>query len=138
LAEAIAEENVAPFGPYLEKYRDALNVNDVDCAYWGEGSDRDGSSVLTVEINVTHPQLQTLVRACATRDELVLAKERIVQDIVLDCYQHCFRLDAVPQIVHEQVITETDELQRAAEICLNYDKALRMEMLERKTGAKSG
>lgn len=137
LAEAIAEEKVNPFGAYLEKYRDALEVKDVDCAYWGEGSERDGSSVLTVEINVTHPQFQTLVRACSTPDELVQAKERIVQDIVLDCYQHCFRLDAVPQIVHEQVVTETDELQRAAEICLNYDKALRMAMLERRVVAKN-
>src|SRR2546425_2228437 len=83
------------------------------------------------------PLLQTLVRACSTPDELVQAKERIVQDIVLDCYQNCFRLDAVPQIVHEQVVTETDELQRAAEICLNYDKALRMAMLEQKIVAKT-
>jgi len=137
LAEAIAEEKVAPFGAYLEKYRDALDVKDVDCAYWGEGSDRDGSSVLTVEINVTHPQLQTFIRACSTSDELVQAKERIVQDIVLDCYQHCFRLDDVPEIVHEQVVTEPEDLKRAAEICLNYDKALRMAILERKIIAKT-
>jgi hypothetical protein len=137
LAEAIAEEKVSPFGAYLEKYRDALAVRDVECAYWGEGSERDGSSVLTVEINVTHPQLQTLIRACSTREELVQAKERVVQDIVLDCYQHCFRLDDVPEIVHEQVVTEPEDLKRAAEICLNYDKALRMAMLERKIVAKT-
>lgn len=137
LAEALAEDKVAPFGAYLEKYRDALCVGDVHCAYWGEGSERDGSSVLTVEINVTHPQLQTLIRACSTTDELVQAKERVVQDIVLDCYQHCFRLDDVPEIVHEQVVTEPEDLRRAAEICLNYDKALRMAMLERKIVAKT-
>jgi hypothetical protein len=90
-----------------------------------------------VEINVTHPQLQTLIRACSNSDEIVQAKERLVQDIVLDCYQHCFRLDDVPEIVHEQVVTEPDDLKRAAEICLNYDKALRMAMLERKIGAKT-
>jgi hypothetical protein len=30
------------------------------------------------------------------------------------------------------VVTEPDDLKRAAEICLNYDKALRRAMLERK------
>lgn len=55
----------------------------------------------------------------------------------LDCYQHCFRLDDVPEIVHEQVVTEPEDLKRAAEICLNYDKALRMAMLERKIVAKT-
>jgi hypothetical protein len=44
----------------------------------------------------------------------------------------------MPQIVHLQVVTETDEVQRAAEICLNYDKALRMAMLARKIVAKTG
>jgi len=73
LAEAIAEEKVGPFGPYLEKYRDALGVGDVDCAYWGQASERDGSSLLTVEINVTHPQFQALLKACPTPDELTQA-----------------------------------------------------------------
>jgi hypothetical protein len=90
-----------------------------------------------VEINVTHPQFQGLLRACSTVDELMQAKERVVQDIVLDCYQHCFRLDDVPEIVHDQVVTEPEDLKRAAEICLNYDKALRMAVLERKIVAKT-
>jgi hypothetical protein len=128
LAELLVEEKIVPFGAYLEKYRDALSVQDVHCAYWGEGSERDGVSVLTVEINVAHPQLQDLLRACPTVDERVQAKERVVQDIVLDCYQHCFRLQDLPEIVHEQVVTEPEDLKRAAEICLNYDKALRMAM----------
>lgn len=128
LAELLVEEKVGPFGAYLEKYRDALGAQDVNCAYWGEGSERDGVSVLTVEINVSHPQLQALLRACPTADERVHAKERVVQDIVLDCYQHCFRLQDLPEIVHEQVVTEPEDLKRAAEICLNYDKALRMAM----------
>lgn len=53
-------------------------------------------------------------------------KEAIVQDIVLDCYQHSFRLEDVPEIVYEQAFTEDDEATRAAEICLNFDKALRL------------
>ena len=112
-------------------------MRDVDCAYWGQASEQDGLSILTVEINVTHPQLQALIRTCSTPDELVDVKERVVQDIVLDCYQHCFRLDDVPEIVHEQVVTEPEDLRRAAEICLNYDKALRMAKLERKNVAKT-
>ncbi len=133
LAKLLVEDRVAPFGAYLEKYRDALSVDDVNCAYWGEGFERDGVSVLTVEINVTHPQLQALLRASSTAEERVQAKERVVQDIVLDCYQHCFKLQDLPDIVHEQVVTEPDDVKRAAEICLNYDKALRMAMLESRT-----
>jgi hypothetical protein len=128
LAELLAEENVGPFGAGLERYRDALGVQDVHCAYWGVGCERDGVSVLTVEINVSHPQFLALLRSCPTTDERVQAKERVVQDIVLDCYQHCFRLQDLPEIVHEQVVTEPEDLKRAAEICLNYDKALRMAM----------
>jgi hypothetical protein len=64
-------------------------------------------------------------------------KERIVEDIVLDCYQHTFRLDDIPDVVHEQVMTDPGDLQRAAEVCLNFDKAIRMASLERKLSAKT-
>jgi hypothetical protein len=72
------------------------------------------------------------LKACTTAEERVRVKERIVEDIALDCYQHSFRLDEVPEIVHEQVVTEPEDLRRASEICLNFDKALRMASIERK------
>lgn len=62
-------------------------------------------------------------------------KESIVQDIVLDCYQHSFRLEDLPERVHEQVFTEPGDATRAAEICLNFDKVLRL--LDREKTAKT-
>jgi len=52
----------------------------------------------------------------------------------LDCYQHSFRLNDVPEVVHEHVMTDPNEMMRASEICLNYDKALRTAFQERKHG----
>jgi hypothetical protein len=72
------------------------------------------------------------LKACITAEERVRLKEKIVQDIVLDCYQHCFRLDDVPEVVHELVVTDPNDPLRASEICLNYDKILRIAANENK------
>lgn len=131
IATLIGEKEVHPFSTYLQKYRDSLNVPEVDCAYWGEASDREGVSYLIVEINAAHPQLKKLFQACKTAEERTDAKERFVRDAVLDCYQHCFKLEDIPEIVQEQVMTEPDDAKRAAETCLNFDKALRIAINER-------
>lgn len=131
LAQLIVEDRVFPFGSNLDKYRNALDVTESECAYWGEGSDQDGISRLTIEINVAHPQVKRLFEACKTVEERIEAKERFVRDVSLDCYQHSFKLDDVPDMVHEQVFTDPDDGKRAAEICLNHDKALRIAIAER-------
>jgi hypothetical protein len=132
LASLLSEDRIVPFSAYLEKYRDALSVAETHCAYWGEAAERAGESWLIVEINAAHPRLVSLMRNCATAEERMAQKERIVEDIVLDCYQHTFRLDDVPEVVHEQVITQPDNEGRAAEICLNFDKAIRIASLASK------
>jgi hypothetical protein len=126
LASLFVEDKIVPFSAYLEKYRDALSVQENECAYWGESTDRDGESWLIIEVNAAHPRLVAMMKACATAEERVALKERIVEDIALDCYQHTFRLDELPEIVHEQVLTQPGNEGRAAEICLNFDKAIRM------------
>jgi hypothetical protein len=131
IAQLISEDKVVPFGSFLDKYKNALGITEIECAYWGEGSEREGISRLTIEINAAHPQLKRLFEACRTAEERIEAKERYVRDVVLDCYQHSFRLDDVPDMVHEQVMTDPDEGKRAAEICLNHDKALRIAISER-------
>lgn len=123
---AESENKIVGFGTHLSKYRETLEVESLQCAYWGEQSSKDGKSVLTVEINIAHPKLVSSLKGCANAEERVSLKEKVVQDVVLDCYQHSFRLDDVPEIVHEQVVTEPEDLKRAAEICLNYDKILRI------------
>lgn len=127
LKSIFGEEKISSFGQgYLGKYRDALAVSEQECAYWGEKSDIDEISKLVVEINAAHPRLKRLLQACTTVEERIRTKERIVQDIVLDCYQHSFRLEDVPDGVHEQIFADSEDAGRAAEICLNFDKALRM------------
>jgi len=136
LKEFLLEKNIAPLTGSLEKYRDLLGISDKECAYWGVKTERSGESWLIVEINAGHPRLIEVLKTCTTAEERVQMKERIVEDIVLDCYQHAFRLDDLPSIVHEEVVTNPEDLHRAAEICLNLDKAIRMASLERKVGAK--
>lgn len=131
LAQLIVEDKISPFGPYLEKYQSALGVTEAECTYWGEGSEQDGVSRLIIEINVAHPQVKRLFQACKTAEERIEAKERFVRDVVLDCYQHRFRLEDLPEITYAHVMTEPDDAIRAAEICLNHDKALRIAISER-------
>lgn len=101
-------------------------VAEEQCAYWGEKSAIDDISKLVVEINAAHPRLKGLLQTCSTAEERIQTKERIVQDIVLDCYQHSFRLEGIPDKAHEQIFADSDETIRAAEICLNFDKVLRL------------
>ncbi len=129
LASLFVEDKIAPFSAYLEKYRDALKIAESECAYWGESTDRDGESWLIIEVNAANPRLVAKMKGCATAEERVALKERIVEDIALDCYQHTFRLDGLPNIVHELVITQPGDENRASEICLNFDKAIRMAIL---------
>ncbi len=133
---AIGEEEIGSFGSsYLGRYRDALGAADEECAYWGEKTESSGVSKLVVEINAAHSRFKRLLQSISTAEEKIRVKESIVQDIVLDCYQHSFRLEDVPEGVHEQVFTDPDEAKRAAEICLNFDKALRL--LERGKTARN-
>jgi hypothetical protein len=136
LKELLLEKNISPLSASLENYRDLLNIPDNECAYWGAKTERSGESWLIVDINVGHPRFVELLKACTTAEERVRMKQRIVEDIVLDCYQHAFRLDDVPDSVHEQVVTEPHDLVRASEICLNLDKSIRMASMERKMAAK--
>lgn len=132
----VGEEEIGDFSPsYLGRYRDALQVTDMECAYWGEKSESSGISKLVVEINTAYLHFKQLFQSISTIEEKIKTKESIVQDIVLDCYQHSFRLEDMPEGVHEQVFTDPDDAKRAAEICLNFDKALRL--LEREKSVKN-
>ena len=132
LKDLFGEDQISDFGAsYLGRYRDALGLSEADCAYWGEKAEINGASKLVVEINAAHPQLQHVLKVCKTAEERILAKEGIVRDVVLDCYQHSFRLEDLPATVHEQVFTEPEDAKRAAEICLNFDKVLRITIQEK-------
>lgn len=126
LASILGEANVAPFGTGLEKYRNALSLPQVECTYWGDKSERDGVSHLTIEINVANEQLQALFRDCRDVAERIAAKERYVRDVVLDCYQHSFLLADTPARVTEALSDDVDESRRAADIHFNHDKAVRI------------
>jgi len=130
LKQLIKEDKILPFSQctYLQKYAEALDVQPEDCTYWAERADRDGESVLQIEVNAGNPQLLKYLQTCATAEETVRLKEYYVRDIALDCYQHSFQLRDVPEIVYAGI--GTDDAVRAAEIHLNHDKALRMALHE--------
>jgi len=126
LASMLGEPNVAPFGSGLQKYQEVLGVPAGDCAYWGDKSNRDSVSHLSIEINVANEQLQALFRDCHDVAERIAAKERYVRDVVLDCYQHSFLLAGTPARVSEALADDVDESRRAADIHFNHDKAVRL------------
>ena len=49
---------------------------------------------------------------------------------MLDCYQHEFNLDTIPDEVTLAATTHSEEQIRAAEIYLNHDKAIRFALME--------
>lgn len=139
IAALLGEENVATFdrATHLAKYREALQLPSSECTYWGERTERDGGSVLLIEINGANPQLRKLLENCKDASERSSAKERYVRDVALDCYQHAFELADVPETVLEAILTDpTGDERRAAEIHLNHDKALRIAQHERENGRK--
>jgi hypothetical protein len=129
---AVLGENVTGFGSYLEKYKNALpELLQQDYTYWGEKYDKEGMSVLNIEINVSNPALIKLLNDCASVQERTVAKQRYCEDIVLDCYQHCFKLHSVPDQVWEATQEHENEDRKASEMYLNHDKAIRFAAKER-------
>ena len=65
IAQLVGEEHIRPFSgcTYLERYREALDLPAAECTYWGEKAERDGVSVLQVEINAANPQFKKLLDA---------------------------------------------------------------------------
>ncbi len=127
----LAEDRVSDFGTYLMRFKEALQLPEEDCAYWGERYEQDGISTLVVEVNAANPQLVGMFEDCINSEERVRAKERYCRDVVLDCYQHSFRLHEVPEAVWAATQTDQGEAQKAAEMFLNHDKAIRFATRER-------
>jgi hypothetical protein len=134
LQEILAEPSIQPFGAFLKKYGEALEVPPDNCTYWGEKADRGGESLLLIEINAGNSELKRLLQQCRTVDERIATKERYVRDVVLDCYQYSFELQETPEAVLEAISADADERRRAADIHLNHDKALRIALDELNTG----
>jgi hypothetical protein len=128
LQELLAEDSIQQFGAFLTKYGQELEVPANECAYWGEKSDSNGESLLTIEINAGNSQLKSILKQCRSVDERIKTKERYVRDVVLDCYQYSFELQETPETVREAIGADADERRRAADIHLNNDKALRIAL----------
>ena len=118
-------------GGAWEKFKDALQLLPEECAYWAQRFESEGANTLGVEINAANTELVRLLESCATAEERVLAKERYCRDAALDSYQHCFRLDELPESVWDSIQAQEDDAKRAAEILLNHDKAIRFVLHER-------
>jgi hypothetical protein len=132
LSQLILEEKVTPFGAYLSRFKDAMpELPAAECTYWGEKYEREGTSVLAVEINVANPTFVKMMHSCSTAEERVICKERYCRDVVLDAYQHAFRLGDIPDQVWSAVQGEEDDSKKAAELFLNHDKAIRFAVKDR-------
>lgn len=135
LTGLLVEDNILPFSKasLLPRYADALEIREELTSYWGDKSEREGQSILNVEINAANPDLKKLLASCSSAEERVSIKEKYVRDIVLDCYQHCFKLEELPEQISEIVLTEPDDKSRAAELHLNHQKAIRIAYIEKQT-----
>lgn len=122
----IGESSITGFDTGLKKYCGVLELPEEHATYWGDKSDRDGISHLSIEINVGNKQLQSLFQECRDVSERIAAKERYVRDIVLDCYQHSFVMANTPDTVRDALSNDLDEKRRAADIHFNHDKAVRI------------
>ena len=127
----VAVSEVGDFGDHLAEYQNALKTSAEDSAYWSVGSSPGGISELRIEINLAHPQLKNLFQTCSNMKDKTEARERLLRDIALDSYQHVFKLDGLPTGVHEAVTGDVPPEKRASEICLNFEKAIRIAMQER-------
>jgi hypothetical protein len=131
LARLLSEDKVGAFGTALDKFVEVVELSDKNlAAYWGERGNRDGVSVLMIEINAANSDLRTLLETCKTAEERVEAKKQYCRDVALDCYQHVFSLDDIPTEIGMALVEEQDAA-RAAEIFLNHDKAVRFARVER-------
>jgi hypothetical protein len=130
IAALIGEPAVRDFGTGLRKLGEVLTLNQPDCSYWGEKSERDGVAFLSIEINAGNPNFQALINHSRDVSERIAAKERYVRDIVLDCYQHSFQLQSTPETVRDRIQDDPNESRRAADIHLNHDKAIRIAIHE--------
>ena len=130
LREIMAEPGIQPFGAFLKKYGEALEVSADSCTYWGEKAESRGESLLLIEINAGNSELKRVLEQCRSVDERIATKERYVRDVVLDCYQYSFELQETPEAVLEAIAADADERRRAADIHLNHDKALRIALDE--------
>lgn len=115
----------------LPRYSDALNIDPSNTSYWAAKTESHGESILSIEINAANPALMKLLNSCHSAEERIEMKERYVRDIALDCYQHCFHLEELPEEISEVVFTEPDDAKRAAEIHLNHQKAIHIAYVER-------
>jgi hypothetical protein len=131
LGKLLYEEKIIPFEDcsYLPDLCSLLELKAEDTAYWGVKAEKDGTSVLVVEINAGNPQFKRLLESCKTDEERVEAKERYVRDVVLDCYQDTFTIEEIPSSIRRG----DDRKQRAVDIHLNHHKAIRIAAHERDT-----
>lgn len=131
LSELLDEKDIMPFGSGLGKFCEGLNLDNQEiAAYWGDRTHIDGVDGLGIEINAANHDLRGLLLTCRTAEEKIQAKERYLRDVLLDCYQHLFSLDDIPEEIGYPLL-DVEDKHRASEIYLNHDKAIRFAIHER-------
>jgi hypothetical protein len=131
LASLFGVEHVAAPGSGLSRVCEELDLEPSQAACFGDRSDL-GDSILRVEINAANPALRDLMTTSRTTEERIAAKDRYCRDVVLDCYQHLFEMETIPEEIRMAFETSTiPEDRRTAEVYLNHEKAIRIARTER-------
>jgi hypothetical protein len=112
---------------HLCEARDHLNLDSYEVSYNSAKGQKDGMDLLNVDVNAANTEAVNMLKKCKTAELRVKAKDIYMKDIVLDCYQHHFKVKEVPVLVLD-VLKEAPARQLCAECHLNHDKALRLAL----------
>lgn len=112
---------------HLSVAKDLLNLTPDEVSYHSAKGQHEGMALLNVDINAGNSEAIEMMSKCSTMDQRVKAKGQYIRDVVLDCYQHHFRIREVPSAVLE-LVTDASNQRHCAESHLNHDKALRLAL----------
>ncbi|MGI8982386.1 MAG: hypothetical protein ACR2FY_24405 [Pirellulaceae bacterium] len=112
---------------HLCEARDLLKLDPLDVSYHSAKGQQDGMDLLNVDVNAGNSEAVAMLNRCSTVEQRVKAKDIYMKDIVLDCYQHHFKVKEVPTTVLE-ALADGSTLRLCAECQLNHDKALRLAL----------
>lgn len=125
----VLEDDIEPLerSTHLCEARDQLNLDASDVSYHSAKGQQEGLDLLNVDVNAGNPEAVDMLRKCMTVEQRVKAKEFYMKDIVLDCYQHHFKVKEVPDSVLD-ALNDASPRRLCAECQLNHDKALRLAL----------
>lgn len=124
----VLEDEIEPLqkSTHLCEAQEHLKLELTEVSYHSAKGQQDGMDLLNVDVNAGNSEAVELLRNCPTVEKRVAAKNIYMKDVVLDCYQHHFKVKEVPKTVLDALAADASTLRFCAECQLNHDKALRL------------